>query len=191
MLPYLLTVISRAGGLTEADAALCEQYFEAVSLKKTTVVEAADAVPQHLYFIAEGYMRLYVDGNDGEQATTHLGAPGEFLTSFLSFIHERKAADNLVAVTDCQVLRITRPRLAALIAASEAFKNFSLLIFEQAIVNTQARANSLATHGAAQRYQQLLADRPEVLLHVPVRHVASFLGIKPESLSRIRRQAVS
>ncbi len=191
MLSKLVAVIGQTVALGEQDQALCAQYFQSVSLRRSTVVETAHAVPQHLYFIADGFMRLYYADERGDEATTHLGAPNEFLTSFLSFIHQRKAMENLASITACQALRIARPHLVALIDASEAFKQFSLIIFEQAIAATERRANSLATPSAEQRYRQLLAARPDVLLHVPVQHVASFLGIKPESLSRIRRQAIT
>ena len=191
MLSELLAAIARTAALSEADAARCAQSFEPLTLRKNEVVEAAGAVPQHLYFVGEGFMRLYYAGEDGAAATTYLAGPGEFLTSFLSFIHQRPAPENLASITTCAVLRVARPRLAALIAESETFKQFSLSIFERAIVAAEQRANSLATRSAEQRYRQLLAARPELLLRVPVQYLASYLGMQPESLSRIRRQVVS
>ncbi|GAA4361914.1 Crp/Fnr family transcriptional regulator [Hymenobacter saemangeumensis] len=191
MLPQLLDLISRSGNLSPADIALCERYFQPLAVKKNTVVQAAGTVPQYLYFLGTGYMRLYYADEQGSEITTHLGLPGDFLTPFLSFIHQQPAPESLAAITACEVLRIAHADLAALIAGSEAFKQFSLLIFEQAMGAAARRANSLATLSAEQRYRLLLAQHPAVLLHVPVQQLASYLGIKPESLSRIRRQVVS
>ena len=191
MLSQLIDVISRTAALNERDIALCARAFQPVSFKKNTVVEAAGQVPQHVYFIAAGFMRLYYTDERGNEATTYFGAPNEFLTPFLSFIHQQQAPENLACITACEALRISRPAMAALIEASVAFKTFSVTIFEQAIAATGRRADSLATLNAEQRYRQLLAARPDLLLHVPVQHIASFLGIKPESLSRIRRQSIS
>lgn len=191
MLTDLFAVISRTVELSAADEARCARYFEPLTLKKNTLVAAAGQVPLHLYFVRAGYLRLYYPEADGREATTYLGAPGEFLTPFLSFIHQRPALESLASVTAAEVLRIAQPALQVLIAESEAFKSFSLLIFEQAITTVEQRAHSLATRTAEQRYRQLLATRPDVLLHVPVQHVASYLGMQPESLSRIRRQALS
>ena len=188
MLPQLLEVIARRVPLSLPDIELCSHAFEAVSLKKNAVVEAVGEVPQHLYFIGTGYMRLFYSDADGDEVTTHLGAAHDFLTPFLSFIHQQRAPENLACITACTVLRISRPRLVALIEASAAFKAFSLLIFEQAIADTSRRANSLATLTAEQRYRQLATARPDLILHVPVNYLASYLGISRESLSRIRRQ---
>ena len=191
MLASLFAVIARTVALSEADQALCAQVFQPVAVPRNTVLEAAGAVPAHLYFIVDGYLRLYYQDERGDEATTALASGGEFLTPFLSFIHQRPATESLAAITACDVLRIAHPHLKQLIAASPAFQQFSLLIFEQAIAATAHRADSLATRAAGQRYRDLLAARPDLLLHVPVQYVASFLGIKPESLSRIRRQLIS
>jgi len=191
MLASLFAVIARTVALSEADQALCAQFFHPLAVPKNTVLEPADAVPTHLYFVVAGHLRLYYQDERGSEATTALASGGEFLTPFLSFIHQRPAAESLATITACDVLRIAHPHLKQLIAASAAFQQFSLLIFEQAIAVTARRADSLATRSASQRYQELLTTRPDVLLHVPVQHLASYLGIKPESLSRIRRQAIS
>ena len=187
----LLALIARTAPLNPADAAECIQCFRPLTLKKNTVVVATGQVPSHLYFIRAGCMRLFYATEQGEEATTHLGFPSDFMTPFLGFVQQQPAAESLATVTGCDVLGAAHADLAALIERSAAFKAFSLLIFEQALTAGAQRANSLATLGAAQRYGQLLARHPAVLLHVPVGQVASFLGIRPESLSRIRRQANS
>jgi len=191
MLSNLLAVISQTTVLDGADIALCARYFQPLALKKNTVVAAVGEVPHQLYFINSGYMRLYYADERGEEATTYLGLPNDFLASFLSFVHQQPAAESLATITACDVLRIAHADLLALIQASEAFQQFSLLIFEKAMGAAAQRANSLATRSAEQRYQHLLVARPDLALHVPVRHLASYLGITPESLSRIRRQVVS
>jgi CRP-like cAMP-binding protein len=191
MLNQLLAALSQTSAFTEADTALCRQYFEFQTLKKGAVVEAAQQVPAHLYFVADGYMRLFYVDEQGDEVTTHLAGANEFLTPVLGFIHQQPATEALASITICKVLRITRPNLAALIEASEVFKKLSLGIFEKALAATEQRADSLATRSAAQRYHHLLAARPDVLLRVPVQHIASYLGMKSESLSRIRRQVSS
>jgi hypothetical protein len=62
------------------------------------------------------------------------------------------------------------------------------LIFQEAFSNIQTRANDLATLSAEQRYKKLIETNADILQNVPIQYIASFLGMKPESLSRIRRQ---
>jgi CRP/FNR family transcriptional regulator, anaerobic regulatory protein len=188
MLPALLAALARFGPVHATDETACRHYFKPLALRKNTVLEAAGQVPRHLYFINTGYLRLYYPLENGNEATTCIGSPGNFLTPFLSFVHERPALESLATVSASEVLRITRPELHSLIDTSAAFRAFSILIFEQAISVAEQRAYGLATRTATERYAHLLATRPEVLRHVPVHHIASYLGITPESLSRIRRQ---
>jgi CRP-like cAMP-binding protein len=89
------------------------------------------------------------------------------------------------------VLRITNANLKKLIDESENFKKFSLIIFEQAIFSTANRANDLATLNAEQRYKKLIDKQPQLIQNIPIQYIASYLGMKPESLSRIRRQIIS
>jgi CRP/FNR family transcriptional regulator, anaerobic regulatory protein len=188
MYQQLLHAIQQKTPLDASAQALCRRYFVPVSQPKNTVLEAQGKIPGHLYFINSGYTRLFSVDAGGHAVTSYIGEPDTFFTSFLSFVQQQPAPDMAVCATACELLRIARADMWALIQESEAFKQFSLLIFEQALGAAAARAHSLATLSAEQRYQQLLAEHPGVLQHVAVQDVASYLGIKPESLSRIRRQ---
>jgi CRP-like cAMP-binding protein len=187
----LIEQISRHALLSAADIALCEAYFQPLQAAKGKVLEPQGVVPTHLYFVGEGVVRLYYTDAEGDEVSTHLAQPGEFVASFLSLIQATPARENVACVSDCQLLSISKPDLQALIAASEPFKQFSLLIFEQAMAASAQRANDLATLSAEQRYKKLLAEHPLLLQKVPVQIIASYLGIQPESLSRIRRQLLS
>lgn len=131
-------------------------------------------------------MRLFYYDDNGDEITTQLSSPESFITSFLSYINQKKATDNLECITDCDLLRISRPKMLELIAASETFKNFSLIIFQEAITTTQSRANDLATLTAEIKYKKLLNEQPQLIQNIPLQYIASYLGIKPQSLSRIR-----
>ncbi|RSK36077.1 Crp/Fnr family transcriptional regulator [Hymenobacter metallilatus] len=184
----LLRIIQQKFPLDAPAVALCQQYFEPIVRGKNEVLEAAGKVPGYLYFLNRGYTRLFSTDENGRTSTSYIGVPGTFFTSFLSFVQQQPAPDTAVCATDCELLRITGPHLRALIQASEAFKQFSLLIFEQAMALTAARAHDLATRSAEQRYQKLLSEQPGILQHLAMQDIASYLGMQPESLSRIRRQ---
>jgi CRP/FNR family transcriptional regulator, anaerobic regulatory protein len=188
MLNQLITVISNTATLTDAETALCQKYFEAQLIAKNTILEEQGIVPKYLYFLASGYMRLFYYNNDGDEITTYLSVENSFIASFLSLIHQKPAKENVECVTDCEIIRILRTDLLQLIDESDNFKKFSLTIFEHAIASTEMRANDLATLNAEQRYKKIISQYPNILQHVPIQYIASFLGIKPESLSRIRKQ---
>lgn len=188
MYDKLYTVISKTTVLDKRDKDLCLTFFEPATFKRNDIIEFESKVPQNLYFINEGYLRLFYYDDNGDEVTTNLSSPTDFITSFLCFINQEKAKDNLECITDCELLKISKQKMLDLIANSESFKNFSLIIFQQAIAATQIRANDLATLTAEIKYKKLLTERPQLIQNIPLQYIASYLGIKPQSLSRIRNQ---
>ncbi len=190
MLDNLFQEISKTVHLDEQDRRLCNQFFEVITENRNTIVEAQGKIPRFLYFINSGFSRLFYCDDKGNEVTTFLCAPNAFIASFLSLVHQQLASENVACVTDCQLLRISRQNLATLIDRSENFKKFSLVIFEKVMALSQVRANDLATLTAEERYKKLIEEQPRLLQHIPIQYIASFLGIKPQSLSRIRRQVI-
>lgn len=190
MTDNFLTLFDSYVKLTDSDMEICKQYFEFKSLPKNNIIEEENSVPKHLYFITSGFMRLfYYDGN-GDEITTLIASPNSFITSFLNFIHGKKSNENLECITDCEFYKIERNNLLELIDKNENFQKFSLVIFEQAMATTQIRANDFATLTADLRYKKLIEQQPEIIQNVPIQYIASYLGIKPQSLSRIRKQLI-
>ncbi|TAE30003.1 MAG: Crp/Fnr family transcriptional regulator [Cytophagales bacterium] len=190
MIDNLFKAFSTQVELTESDKEICAPYFELITFSKNSIVEEENRVPRYLYFIVKGFMRLFYYDDNGDEVTTFIASSNAFITPFLEFIHERKSKENLECITDCDVYKAERISLMELINKNENFKQFSLTIFEQAIATTQLRANDLATLTAELRYKKLLEQQPDIIQNVPVQYIASYLGIKPQSLSRIRRQLI-
>jgi CRP-like cAMP-binding protein len=176
--------------LTDSEIEFCKPYFELNSVPKNSIVEEENRVPKHLYFITKGFMRLFYYDTNGDEITTLIVSQNRFVTSFTNFIHETKSNENLECITNCEFYKIERSKLVELIDKSENFKKLSLAIFEQSVATTQLRANDFATLTAELRYKKLVEQEPELIQNVPVQYIASYLGIKPQSLSRIRKQLI-
>lgn len=184
----LLKAINSYVTLSKEDELLCEAYFEPAGFPKNTIAEEEGKPPRYLYFIVKGFMRLFYYDEQGDEVTTAIASPNAFITCYLDFIHEKPAVQNLECITETALLRIERRKLVELIDQNARFRQFSLIIFEQPMAKSQSRANDLATLPAESRYKKLLEEQPEIIQHVPVQYIASYLGIKPQSLSRIRKQ---
>lgn len=190
MLEQLLKLISQNVTLSDNDKELCGQYFEPVLLPKNRVIEEEGKIPKHLYFVVSGFVRLFHYNDKGDEATTHINCPPGFITSYFNFINQTKSNENLECITECELLRITKADLDLLTQQSSAFKDFSILVFQQSIAYNENRSKELATLTAEQRYKKLIENYPEILHNVPVQYIASFLGMNPKSLSRIRKQKI-
>lgn len=184
----LLQYIASNITLPKKDIALIEKHFEPVLYPKNRIIEEEGKVPVYLYYIVSGYLRLFHYNENGDEVTTHINCPPGFFTSYFNFINQTRSDENVECITDCELLRITKQDLDALVAESEVMKDFSIRVFQQSITYNEHRSKELATLSAEQRYVQLVKNYPDILHNVPVQYIASFLGMKPESLSRIRRK---
>lgn len=190
MLFHLYAHISQSFLLTKEQKEKIEPFFLPVNIPKNTLIEEEGKVPQHMYFINEGHMRSFYYNNDGDEVTTHLASAGQYMAAFLSLSQQKKSTENIETVTDCSLLKVSRGDFFNIMELVPEFKEYSLNIFETAFSTMNQRANDLATLTAEQRYTQLLTNQGHILQNVPIQYIASYLGIKPQSLSRIRKQMI-
>lgn len=186
----LLNIISQQVNLTEADSEWCKQYFEPVRFPKNRIIEREGKIPQYLYFVVTGFMRLFHFNENGDEITTHINCPPGFITTYSNFINQTKSSENVECITECKLLRITKFNLDLITQASPAFKDFSIWVFQQSIAYNENRSTELATLTAEQRYKKLMENYPQILHNVPLQYIASFLGMNSKSLSRIRNQMI-
>jgi CRP/FNR family transcriptional regulator, anaerobic regulatory protein len=184
----LIDFIKSGHILSKEDEDLIVQFFEPVLFPKNRIIEEEGKVPEYLYYIISGYLRLFHYNENGDEVTTHINCPPGFFTSYSSFISTAKSNENVECITECELLRITKKDLEVLTSKSLAMKNFSIEVFQQSVVYNETRSFELAILSGEQRYRKLIENYPGILHNVPISYIASFLGMKPESLSRIRRK---
>lgn len=186
----LIQLIAQSVSLSDFERDLCIRYFEPVLFPKNRILEEEGKIPSYLYFVVSGFVRLFHYNDNGDEVTTHINCPPGFITSYTNFSNQKKSDENLECVTECELLRITKTDLDLLIQQSSSFKDFSILVFQQSLSYNENRSKELATLTAEQRYLKLIENYPEVLHNVPMQYIASFLGMNPKSLSRIRKQII-
>ena len=186
----LLRIIRQQINISDKDVQLCTEYFEPIIFPKNRIIEEEGKIPQYLYFVVSGYMRLFHYDANGDEITSHINCPPGFITSYSNFINQTKATENVECITECELLRITKGNLDLITSKSEAFKDFSIWVFQQSIAYNENRSKELATLSAEQRYQNLIDNYPHIIHNVPLQYIASFLGMNSKSLSRIRKQLI-
>ena len=173
--------------LTERELRLFEQqciYREVP--KKFTLVEEGQ-VARELYFINRGCLRFYYN-RDGDEITGFIFLENMFATALDSFLQQEPSAQIVETLEDCELLVISYSALQQLYDYSTNFQIFGRKLAEQRLVNAQRILSSYILDSPEERYRKLLATQPEWLLRVPQHYIASFLGITPVSLSRIRKR---
>jgi CRP/FNR family transcriptional regulator, anaerobic regulatory protein len=186
----LFIEISKTGKPLGEDISDMNTFFKYLSVSQNTILEEQDKIPQYLYFINSGFMRLFYYDENGEEQTTFLCSQTGFIASFSSLINQTKTIENVECITDCELLKISYVDAKKLVEKSEIFKDFFLVMFEKSISLATLRANDLALLNAEQRYQKMIDQQPHFIQNIPLQYIASYLGIKPQSLSRIRKQII-
>jgi CRP-like cAMP-binding protein len=184
----LFAYISEFIVLPEHDKASCRATFHPISLTKDTLLERAGKVPLYHNFIVSGYMRKYYLNEKGEEVTNDLNAGPRFFTSYQHFVQQTVSNEYLQCITDCEILRISKIDADRTALTSYTQKDFTIRLFQLVQEEYRERIDDLANLTAEQRYLKFLKRTPNIIQNVPLKFIASFLGIKPESLSRIRRE---
>lgn len=188
MYETLINVISNIIPIDNDDVNLVKSLFKPCTLKKRTVLASADEISKHVYFIVSGYLRYYKIADNGEELTIHLVAAGDFAASFCSFITGAKAEETLHTITDTTLLSIEKKDLEKLYSTDIKWETFGRKLMETFLLEKEKRIIDQISMSAQARYEKLLNTNPSLVQNVPIQYVASYIGIQPESLSRIRKQ---
>lgn len=147
---------------------------------------AREAEPaSHLYFVRSGVLRYYYLA-DGVEHTGQFFSAGMAVADVAALTTGQPGLQNIDALTAATVISIPRNSLLAGYNADHALERFGRKLMELAMAGAQRRSAALLMVSPEQRYRQFIKSRPEVAAVVPQYVIASYLGITPESLSRIR-----
>ena len=158
--------------------------------KKGTVLLNAGDVATESWFCIEGCVHMYYDV-DGDLRTTEFYTEGQPVASLYSFINQVPANHYLACVEDSTLVVWTYAAERELFGKYPNLESSCRVTIESDFGEHQERMASLLTRTPEQRYLDLMEQRPDLLQRVPQYLLASYLGVTPESLSRIRKRIVS
>lgn len=187
----LFDYVTRIIEMPESDKNQCRKFFSPLKVPKDTFLSVAGEVPKYHNFIVSGYIRKFYINNKGEEITIDLNDGPRFFTSYFHFVQQSISNEYLHCITDCELLRITKDDADQSAMTSITQKDYTIKLFQKIQEEDQQRMNDLTTLAAEQRYLKFLKEKPNIIRNVPLKYIASYLGIKPESLSRIRRDLLS
>ncbi len=173
--------------LSEDDIDRALTFFTLKSFKKNDYLIQAGRTCDWVAFINDGIVRNYYISSKDEEVTYCMTFPNKFITAYSSFISEEKTFENIQALTDTEVLMIKKKHFQELINSSNNWLKFSNYFAEQSYVLMENRLLSLQMESAEKRYNDLLSNHPEYIQQVPLKYIASYIGITQRHLSRLRK----
>ena len=162
-------------------------YFETRMFKKKTILLGIGKVSNEVFYIIKGCIRLYCE-KDREELSTYFFTENMFAGSYDSFLSRRPSKVAIESLEECEVLVLSYEAQEELYKVFPKMNEFIRKAIEQRFVLLHDLFISYLLNSPEERYITLLNDRPELLQRIPQHQIASFLGVTPVSLSRIRNR---
>lgn len=173
--------------LSEADASALLSHMEEVRFKKREVIVQEGTKNTNLYLIKEGIWRGHYL-KDGVDTSIWFASKGEAAFSVWGYMDNSYSQISIEAMSDSIAYCISKAALNELYSTSIGLANLGRRLMEHQLLTTENWLISAGSPRAKERYLTLIKETPELLLHVPLKYIASYLWITPQSLSRIRAE---
>lgn len=183
----LLNTIRYFIPLSASDEAIVRRLFHKKVFKKGEHLLQAGNVCRYVTFIETGLVRYYFN-SDGEERTNYFNKEGEFVCVYTSFLPQIPSDINIQALEDTTIFVISFNDIQELYRAVEHGERFGRLAIEQVYLNAINQIGSLYTDPPEARYTKFLFNFRDIAQRIPQYYIASYVGIKPQSLSRIRKR---
>lgn len=171
---------------TIGDLSPIRTHFSCYHKRKKDFLIREGYTSTNYFLILEGYVRSFYRTEKGEEVTIELLGKGEFASSMYSILKRAPSFESIQCVTDCIVCRISEASFEELAAENPAWIQLGMTCLKSALLKKEERILTFGKLKGKERYAKLMEERPDIIRHVPVQYVASYIGVKPESLSRIK-----
>ena len=183
----LIKTIQHYIPLSLQDEEIIRKLFRERRLKKGEHLLEAGNICKNVTFIQTGLVRYY-SSNDGEEQVTYFNKEGEFVCDYLSFLPQVPSRINIQALEDTTVYIISHTDIQRLYKQVEHGERFGRLAIEEVFINVITQVGTLYNDSPEVRYQQFMQRFPDIGQRIPQYYIASYVGVKPQSLSRIRKR---
>ncbi len=173
--------------ISQTDVQALLDCMEEVHFNKKEFVVREGTKNSNLYFIKTGIWRAYYH-KDGVDSTIWFASEGEVAFSVWGYVDNSYSLINIEAMCDSVAYCISRTALDQLFASSLGLANLGLRLMERQLLLQENWLIHSGSPRAKERYLTLIKETPELLQYVPLKHIASYLWITPQSLSRIRAE---
>lgn len=162
--------------------------FEELKLKRDHYFIIEEEICDKVAFIASGGVRAFSTNPDGNENITCFKFENQFVTSYESLALQQHSKKNIQAIENCHLLVIGFNKLNQLTEAVPSWEFISKMIMEQEFMNKEDYLLNLNNKSAKEKYLHVITQSPEIVKRVQTSHLASYLGITPRTLTRVKRE---
>lgn len=183
----LVTYFSQYLTLNEEEKAYLIEHVQVKEFKKHTTLLEEGNTSTAFYFVVEGLIRMYYLV-EGIEKTTFFYGQHDFVSSFESFTKQTPSTHYFETLQDTRVAVFDHALVTDILTRFPRFDILARIAMEEELSVCQKMIASFVTLNAEQRYLQLMKEKPALLQQIPQYHIATYLGVSPETLSRIRNR---
>jgi CRP-like cAMP-binding protein len=188
MFSVLKTHIKQKVDLSDEEFEISSKFFVPRKIRKKQFFLQEGDVSNHIAFVSEGCMRVYSLDNKGNEHIIQFAMKGWWVGDMNSFLSGFPATYFIDALSDSQLLLLEKSAREELLNAVPKMERFFRLLMENNQVATYQRIVDTLSISAEERYIKFIKTYPEIYENIPQHQIASYLGITPQSLSRIRKE---
>lgn len=188
MFDLLLSHIQNKVDLPEKQKHQIVSFFTHKKLRKKQYLLQEGDICKCLSFVSKGLLKSYVLDEKGSERINMFAFEGWWISDFNSFINQEKAVLNINAVEETEVLMITLEDYERMMLEIPVMDRYFRILYQNSLVTKDYRLMVSNSFTAEEKYRQLTQRSPEIIKRVPHNLIASYLGLAPETVSRIRKK---
>lgn len=183
----LIDYILQFGNLNKQQIELIKKKAVSRELLKDEYLSEAGKIPKQVAFVLEGVVRFCYYNNKGEEISDYFIDENHFATDYLNFEANMASSEYLQAVTNCKVIVFSKQDWDELLDTIIDWDTIVTKIVKKCLLEKIERRSPLVSEDATTRYVSFITKFPGLANRIPLSHIASYLGITQQSLSRIRK----
>jgi CRP/FNR family transcriptional regulator, anaerobic regulatory protein len=188
MTKLLSQIIKNTITISDTDLEYALSFFKLQNLKKNDYFLKVGERCNHVVFINSGMLRIFYPNEKGEDTTCYFGLPSKFITSFSSLTTGKPSIENIQAIAPTELFAIAKKDLDMLYAKIPILQEMGRKSAEEVVMSMEERLSLFLGKSAEDRYKFLLNHKPILIQTVPLQYLASYIGISPQHLSRLRKK---
>lgn len=164
---------------------IIELSEQTITIDRNAFLKVKGSIDTNLYYVERGSLRIFVLDNDEEQ-TIRFGYKDNLIVSLDSFLTEKPSELFIQAIKKTVLKVITKPQIEKFLE-TEPNRNLWVKILENLVIQQMEREIDILTSSAKERYERVLKRSPQLFQQIPNRHIANYLRMTPETLSRLKK----
>ncbi|MDM1043400.1 Crp/Fnr family transcriptional regulator [Myroides sp. 1354] len=174
--------------LTSTEREQIASFFRFKKLRKRQFLLQEEEVCKDFTFISQGLLKSYSLDERGNENINLFGWEGWWIADFQSFLFQTPATLAIEAIEDCELLLLSRVNYDQMLDEVPVMERYFRLVYEKSLATKDQRLVYAQTYSAEEKYLHLMETYPELVKRIPQSLLASFLGLTPETFSRIKHK---